>query len=85
MVRLSAGDIETAGTAKHFTGQTGTVPLSAWNWLMTDQTGLGDVISGQHDGILAEVAEDYASYIWINQQNFVKDADLSGAWKKTDT
>lgn len=37
------------------------------------------------DGMMAEVQEDYVTYNWINQQDFIKDADLSGVWKKTDT
>ena len=50
---------------------------------------LGNSISAFVDSkladMMAEVQEDYATYNWINEQDFVKGSSLSGVWKKTDT
>ena len=54
-----------------------TTKLSAWQWVKTGETGIGSVISSEHNAILGEVAEDYVAYNWLIQQGYVTSADIS--------
>lgn len=54
-----------------------TTKLSAWNWIKTGETGLGGVISSEHNAILGEVSEDFVSFNWLIQQGYVTSADIS--------
>lgn len=54
-----------------------TTKLSAWQWLKTGETGLGGIISGEHNAILGEVSEDFVSFNWLIQQGYVTSADIS--------
>lgn len=54
-----------------------TTKLSAWNWIKTGDTGLGGIISGEHNAILGEVSEDFVSFNWLIQQGYVTSADIS--------
>ena len=54
-----------------------TTKLSAWEWIKTGSTGIGNVISSEHNAIMGEVAEDYVAYNWLIQQGYVTSADIS--------
>lgn len=54
-----------------------TTKLSAWQWLKTGETGLGGIISGEHNAILGEVSEDFVSFNWLIQQGYVTSAGIS--------
>lgn len=54
-----------------------TTKLSAWQWIKTGETGLGGVISSEHNAIMGEVSEDFVSFNWLIQQGYVTSADIS--------
>lgn len=54
-----------------------TTKLSAWQWMKTGDTGIGGVISSEHDAIMGEVSEDFVSFNWLIQQGYVTSADIS--------
>lgn len=56
-----------------------TTKLSAWNWVKTGSTGIGNVISSEHNAIMGEVAEDYVAYNWLIQQGYATSAQMNAA------
>ena len=79
---LSTGNIEIAsdGYLAKFPGaDVDTTKLSAWNWITTGGTSIGDIISGEHNAILGEVAEDYVAYNWLIQQGYATSAQMNAA------
>ena len=75
---LSTGTAEIGDSLVKYPGAgVDTAKLSAWQWLKTGETGLGGIISGEHNAILGEVAEDYVAYNWLIQQGYVTSADIS--------
>lgn len=74
---LSTGNVEIAsdGYLAKFPGAgVDTTKLSAWNWITTGSTSIGDIISGEHNAILGEVSEDYVSFNWLIQQGYATSA-----------
>lgn len=79
---LSTGNIEIAsdGYLAKFPGaDVDTTKLSAWNWITTGSTSIGDIISGEHNAILGEVAEDYVAYNWLIQQGYATSAQVESS------
>lgn len=56
-----------------------TTNLSAWNWIATGNTGIGSIISAEHNAILGEVSEDFVSYNWLIQQGYATSAQMNQA------
>lgn len=56
-----------------------TTKLSAWQWIKTGETGIGGIISSEHNAILGEVAEDYVAYNWLIQQGYATSAQVNEA------
>ena len=79
---LSTGNIEIAPDgylAKYPGAGVDTTKLSAWNWITTGSTSIGDIISGEHNAILGEVSEDYVSFNWLIQQGYATSAQVNEA------
>ena len=79
---LSTGNIEIAsdGYLAKFPGAgVDTTKLSAWNWITTGGTSIGDIISGEHNAILGEVSEDFVSFNWLIQQGYATSAQMNAA------
>ena len=79
---LSTGNVEIAsdGYLAKFPGAgVDTAKLSAWNWITTGSTSIGDIISGEHNAILGEVSEDYVAYNWLIQQGYATSAQMNAA------
>lgn len=53
--------------------------LSAWNWIKTGETSIGNIISGEHNAILGEVSEDYVAYNWLIQQGYATSAQVESS------
>ena len=79
---LSTGNIEIASDgylAKYPGAGVDTTKLSAWNWITTGSTSIGDLLSSEHSAILGEVSEDYVAYNWLIQQGYATSAQMSAA------
>ena len=79
---LSTGNAEIAsdGYLAKFPGAgVDTTKLSAWNWITTGSTSIGDLLSSEHSAILDEVSEDYVSYNWLIQQGYATSAQMNAA------
>lgn len=79
---LSTGNAEIASDgylAKYPGAGVDTTKLSAWNWITTGGTSIGNIISGEHNAILGEVAEDYVAYNWLIQQGYATSAQVNEA------
>ena len=79
ITKLSAGDMELAdnGNINRYIPPQEDYALSSWNWLRTQNHGMGDVLSGLQQSIMGDVSEDFVSFVWLNSQNFAKEAQLS--------
>ena len=74
---LSTGNAEIAPDgylAKYPGAGVDTTKLSAWQWITTGGTSIGDIISGEHNAILGEVSEDFVSFNWLIQQGYATSA-----------
>lgn len=79
---LSTGNIEIAPDgylAKYPGAGVDTTKLSAWNWITTGGTSIGDIISGEHNAILGEVSEDFVSFNWLIQQGYATSAQVESS------
>lgn len=79
---LSTGNIEIASDgylAKYPGAGVDTTKLSAWNWITTGSTSIGNLLSSEHSAILGEVSEDYVSYNWLIQQGYATSAQMNAA------
>ena len=79
---LSTGNVEIAPDgylAKYPGAGVDTTKLSAWNWITTGGTSIGDIISGEHNAILGEVSEDFVSFNWLIQQGYATSAQMNEA------
>lgn len=80
MTNLSADRAEIGTSIIHYIEAGGDpTALSAWDWIKTGETSIGNIISGEHNAILGEVAEDYVAYNWLIQQGYATSAQVNEA------